>query len=125
MRQVWYDAGVLIAADSSDRSTWADHRTLLDAGITPTTTAPIVAQASRPPEQAQLRRFLRGCEVVGFDPADAHLVGDLLHRAKTSDVIDAHLVIAAAVGEVLMTTDPDDLAHLANLVDDPPRIDPR
>lgn len=55
---VVYDAGVLVAADRGDRDVWADHRVRLELGTAPVTTAPVVAQVSRSPRQAQLRRFL-------------------------------------------------------------------
>ena len=109
-----YDTGVLIAAERNDRNVWADHRARLEAGVVPVTTAPVVAQASRSPLQVQLRRFLRGCDVEAFDPYQAHAVGSLLAKSATSDVVDAHLVVAAArTGAVVITSDPDDLRVLA------------
>jgi hypothetical protein len=109
-----YDAGVLVAADRDDRRTWADHRIRLERGVIPTTTAPVVAQVSRSARQAQLRRFLRGCEIVAFPPEQAHEVGSLLGKAGTSDVVDAHLVVTAAqTRSTLLTGDPDDLVHLS------------
>jgi predicted nucleic acid-binding protein len=116
-----YDAGVLIAADRNDRQVWADHRARLEAGVVPETTAPVVAQASRSPRQVQLRRFLRGCDIVAFDATQAHAVGALLAKSATSDVVDAHLaVIAARTSAVVITSDPDDLRALA--IDVRPRI---
>ena len=109
-----YDTGVLIAADRNDREIWADHRARLEAGLVPITTAPVIAQASRSPRQVQLRRFLRGCDVVAFDPADAHAVGTLLGKSSTADVVDAHLALTAArTGAVVITSDPIDLRTLA------------
>jgi predicted nucleic acid-binding protein len=109
-----YDAGVLIAADRNDRTVWADHRARLEAGLVPLTTSPVVAQTSRSPRQVQLRRFLRGCDVVAFDPAQAHGVGALLARSSTADVVDAHLALTAArMGAVVITSDPIDLRALA------------
>ena len=67
MKSVVYDAGVLIAADRSKRSVWAEHRVRLEAGWVPLVPAPVVAQVSRSPKQAQMRRLLRGCEVIAFD----------------------------------------------------------
>lgn len=111
---VIYDAGVLVAADRSDRRVWAEHRARLELGIVPVTTAPVVAQSSRSPRQAQLRRFLRGCEIVPFNADEAHLVGALLAATATSDVVDGHVVvIAARQGATILTSDPDDLARLA------------
>ena len=109
-----YDTGVLIAADRNDRHTWADHRARLEAGLVPVTTAPVVAQASRSPRQVQLRRFLRGCDVVAFEAAQAHAVGSLLAKSATSDIVDAHLALTAArTGAVVVTSDPDELRTLA------------
>lgn len=110
---VVYDAGVLIAADRNDRAIWAQHRLRLEAGVIPATSAPAAAQASRSPRQVQLRRFLRGCDLVGFIPERAHEVGELLGRAGSSDVVDAHLVIVAArSGSTLLTSDKDDIERL-------------
>jgi predicted nucleic acid-binding protein len=110
-----YDAGVLIGADRDDRRIWADHRAQLEAGVIPMTTAPVVAQVSRSPRQAQLRRFLRGCDVVGFDPDQAHAVGVLLAKSGTTDVVDAHVAVTAArTGATVITSDPHDLLGLAS-----------
>jgi predicted nucleic acid-binding protein len=109
-----YDTGVLIAADRNDRNVWADHRARLEAGLVPVTTAPVVAQVSRSSRQAQLRRFLRGCDVVSFTSRDAHQVGAVLAKAATSDVVDAHLaVVAADLQATVVTSDPDDISTLA------------
>ena len=35
MKRVVYDTGVLIAADRSERRTWAEHRVRLEAGVIP------------------------------------------------------------------------------------------
>ncbi len=87
------------------------------------TTAPAVAQVSRSPRQAQLRRFLRGCEVVDFASTQAHSVGSLLGRAEASDVVDAHVVLTAAErSSLVLTSDVSDLSRLASAVDGPVRI---
>ena len=89
MKKVVYDAGVLIAADRNDRRIWAEHRVRLEAGIVPMVPTPVLAQASRSPKQVQMRRLLRGCEVVHFDEASAHAAGRLLALTGTTDVVDA------------------------------------
>jgi hypothetical protein len=123
----YYDAGALIAADRNDRRMWAEHRARLEAGIAPIATAPVVAQASRSSRQVQLRRLLRGCEVVPFAPADAHRTGEILAAAGTSDVVDAHLVIIAAgrpghAPSTVITSDIGDLRRLAHEVEAPPAL---
>jgi predicted nucleic acid-binding protein len=101
---VVYDAGVLVAADRNERETWADHRVRLELGIVPTTTAPVVAQVSRTARQSQLRRFLKGCEIIGFAPGDAHAVGALMSRRAITDVVDAHLVFTAVQRRAVVVT---------------------
>lgn len=111
---VVYDAGVLIGADRSDRVVWADHRARLELGLVPITTAPVIAQVSRSSRQVQLRRFLRGCEIVAFEGKDAYEVGSLLAAAGTSDVVDAHVVsVAKTYRASVITSDRRDLSTLA------------
>ncbi len=112
---VVYDAGALIAAERGERELWADHRARLELGLVPQTTAPVVAQVSRSPEQVQLRRLLRGCQVEPFEPEQAHAAGALLARAGMADVVDAHVVLIAAGSEAtVLTSDPDDLRRLSD-----------
>jgi hypothetical protein len=118
-----YDAGVFIAAERHDRRVWADHRARLELGVVPLTTAPVVAQVSRSGQQVQLRRFLRGCDVVPFAPAQAHAVGALLGAAGAADVVDAHVVlVAGATCADVLTSDEDDLMALAAGLPSPVRI---
>jgi hypothetical protein len=113
MNPAVYDAGALVAADRNERTMWADHRVRLESGIVPLAPAPVVAQVSRSGRQAQLRRFLRGCDVVAFDEADAHSAGRLLGRSGTSDVVDAAVVVLAmAHGAEIVTDDREDIARL-------------
>ena len=112
---VVYDAAVLVAADRSDRVVWADHRARLEVGVAPLTTAPIVAQVSRSGRQAQLRRFLRGCEIVPFVADEAHALGALAGRSGTVDVVDVHAVITAqSHGVPVITADVEDLKAAAD-----------
>lgn len=120
---VVYDAGVLVAADRNDRNLWADHRARLELSVVPLTTAPVVAQVSRSPRQVQLRRLLRGCEIVGFPAEQAHEVGALLGKAKLSDAVDAHIVVTAAGrGSIVLTSDPDDVERLSSNLPTPVRV---
>jgi predicted nucleic acid-binding protein len=122
---VVYDAGVLIAADRSKRQVWADHRARLEVGVAPVTTAPIVAQVSRSGRQAQLRRFLRGCEVVPFAADEAHEVGALAGKSKANDVVDVHVVaVARRLGRPVLTSDQADLEPIADAVPDGVEVQP-
>lgn len=123
MRRVAYDAAPLIAADRGDRRIWAEHRARLELGIVPLVPAPVVAQVSRSPRQATLRRFLRGCEVVPLDETAAHGVGALLGKSHTTDLADAALVrIAASRGADIVTADRADIEHLAAALRAPLRV---
>jgi hypothetical protein len=118
-----YDAGVFVAAEHNDREVWADHRARLELGLIPRTTAPVVAQVSRSPRQVQLRRMLRGCDIVGFAPDDCHEVGALVGKASTSDVVDAHLAVVAFRRQAaVLTSDLEDLRHLSDQLPTPLRI---
>jgi hypothetical protein len=110
---VVYDAGVLVAADRNARQVWAEHRVRLESGIIPVVPAPVVAQVSRSPAQAQLRRLLRGCDVVSLTERGAHAAGQLLGRAGTSDVVDAVVAHSAAgLRADVVTGDHADIARL-------------
>lgn len=110
-----YDAGVLVAAERSDRRVWADHHARLRRGLVPVTTAPVVAQVSRSPRQVQLRRFLQGCSLLPFAAGEAFEVGELAGSSGVPDVVDVHLVvIARRAGVAVLTSDVDDLGRVAS-----------
>lgn len=80
-----YDAGPLIAGARDDRGFWAEHRARLAMGVLPFVPAPVVAQVSRSSRQVQLRRLLRGCEIVARSAdvvtGDRRDIGRLVSRA--------------------------------------------
>jgi predicted nucleic acid-binding protein len=107
MNTVVYDAAVLVAADRNDRRAWAEHKARLELGVVPLVPAPVLAQVSRSPQQAQLRRFLTGCVVVPLGERDAHEAGRLLGVSRTADVVDAAVVVTALRRKaIILTSDP-------------------
>jgi predicted nucleic acid-binding protein len=113
MRGVVYDAAVLVAADRSERPAWAEHKARLEFGVIPLVPAPVVAQVSRSPRQAQLRRFLTGCLIVPLGETEAHEAGHLLGIARMADVVDAVVVTLALRNKaVILTSDRDDIERL-------------
>jgi len=115
MNRVVYDTAVLVACDRNERKVWAEHRVRLESGRVPLVPSVVVAQASRSPKQVQLRRFLRGCEVVALGEADAHRVGALLGKSRTSDVVDACVVALAAERHAdVVSGDIDDAKRLVD-----------
>ena len=115
MTTVVYDTAVLVAADRNDRRAWAEHKARLELGLVPLVPAPVIAQVSRSPQQAQLRRFLTGCAVVPLGESDAHEAGRLLGKTRTADVVDAVVVtIAVRQKALILTSDPDDIRRLVS-----------
>ncbi|MBL8213860.1 MAG: hypothetical protein JNK87_24290 [Bryobacterales bacterium] len=114
MSRLVYDAGVLVAADRGDRRVWLSHTARLVERIVPLVPAPVVAQVSRSPRQAQLRRFLAGCHIEPLGERDAHAAGRLLGKSGTADVVDASVVaVATRYQAVILTSDVDDMERLA------------
>ena len=107
------DAGALVALERNDRSMWSALK--LSALRTATVWVPTTALAQvwrRRPSQARLAAALAHCVPAGFDE-HARAVGELCGRAKTSDVCDAHVAIVAATrGDVLYTSDVEDMRRL-------------
>ncbi len=113
---VTYDAGALVAADRAERNVWTRHEALLALGDIPTVPAPVVAQGWRGggPRQARLARLLAGCDVEVMDDPRARATGLLAARAGTPDVVDAFVVEGAMRrGDLVITSDPDDLLGIA------------
>ncbi len=111
-----YDAGALIAIDKNDRRMWARYQVAVNDGRDIRVPAVVVGQAWRDARrQVRLGKFLAGCRVdpVGLETAKA--AGVLCGRAGASDVLDATVVVvAAATGSVIWTSDPEDIKALAN-----------
>jgi hypothetical protein len=110
---VVYDAAVLVAADRNERRAWAEHKVRLELGVVPLVPAPVIAQVSRSPKQAQLRRFLTGCAVIPLGESEAHEAGRLLGMTRTTDVVDAVVVTTALRQKAtILTGDPGDIGRL-------------
>lgn len=111
-----YDAGALIAIDKNDRRMWARYQIAVDDGRDIRVPAVVVGQAWRDSRrQVRLGKFLVSCHAdpVGLETAKA--AGILCGRAGTSDVVDATVVVmAAATGAVIWTSDPEDIKALAD-----------
>ncbi|HEY1695840.1 MAG TPA: hypothetical protein VGG39_26920 [Polyangiaceae bacterium] len=109
------DAGALLAIEKGDREAMALLKNELAAGRVPLTHGGIVGQAWRggAGRQARLARLLPGLTVVPLDADLGKRAGVLLGKTRTTDVVDAALVLLAAHTDRLLTSDPEDLARLA------------
>ena len=114
MEQVVYDSGALIAIDSGHELSFRRHLKRIAARHRVIVPAPVAAQVVRDPRrQARLMAALRGCDIVPFEAGHAGLVGQLLARSGTSDVVDGFVAIKAAeVEATVVTSDTQDIKHL-------------
>jgi hypothetical protein len=109
-----YDAAALVAAERQDRRFLTFHRRALAEGKRPNVPAGVLGQVWRGGPQPALSRVLTGCNVEPLDEQRARAIGVALGRSRTSDVVDASVVIGAiARGDVIVTADVDDVATIA------------
>ncbi len=113
------DAGALVAVERGDREAVALIKRELTAGRAPVTHSGVVGQVWRggSGRQAPLARLLPGLEIVGIDEALGRRAGLLLGKARLSDVVDAALVVLAADGDSVLTSDVQDLRRLVEAAD--------
>lgn len=111
-----YDAGALIAAEQRSARMLDLHRRTLAGGHRPVVSTIVLGQVWRGVSgQAVLSRVLKGCEVHDLDVVTAKQGGQLCGYAGTSDLADAVVaVLAVRFGARIVTSDPDDLRHLAD-----------
>lgn len=110
---VTYDSGALIAADRGHRRIWALHRQTLERGLIPTVPSVVLAQAWRGGPHAQISRLLAGCQIQPLDERTARMVGVACAASQTSDIVDAAVVVSSAErGDLIVTSDPEDIARL-------------
>lgn len=110
------DAGALIAFERGDRAAVAIVKRALERKLVLAVPAGVVGQVWRDGRrQVALARLLASdlIEIEPLDDARARAAGQLCGVRGTPDVIDASVVLCArARGHGVLTSDPDDLAHL-------------
>ena len=107
------DAGALIAIDRRDRRVGAMLRVAQRDGLSVRSSAAVVAQVWRDrARQAPLAMMLRGIQILSIDEIVGKQVGELLGRTKSSDIVDGHVALMAATGDVVATLDPGDIERL-------------
>jgi hypothetical protein len=109
------DAGALLAIERADRDTIALIKSELASARLPVTHGGVVGQVWRggSRRQATLARLLPAIAIAPLDAVLGRRAGVLLGKARTADVVDAALVLLATHGDSVLTSDPDDIAHLA------------
>lgn len=111
--KVVLDAGALVAIDKRDRPVGAMLHLLQTQGVPLHTSVAAVAQVWRDGrKQALLARILAGVKVVGLSTGDERSIGELLAKARTSDVANAHVALLVSNGDRLLTSDTADMQRL-------------
>jgi predicted nucleic acid-binding protein len=108
------DAGAFLAVERAERAMAARLRAAERNGLELRTNGAVVAQVWRSPSgrQAVLARLLRSVDVRPVDLRMGQEAGVILGRAGRGDAVDATLVATAAIGDRVVTTDPEDIRAL-------------
>ncbi len=109
------DAGAFIAVERGDRDIIALVKAERLAGRPPRSHGGVVAQVWRggSGRQVTLSRILAGVDVAPLDDQLGRAAGVLLGYSGTSDAIDAAVVAMSRDGDIVLTSDPQDLVSLA------------
>jgi hypothetical protein len=115
MSGIAYDTGALLAGERRHRGLWALHEQSLAGEVRPIVPVVVLTQAWRGTPHANLSRLLRGCRVTPDTEDLGKAAGAICGRTGTSDVINALVVVTALRQHALVvTSNPDDLQHLAS-----------
>lgn len=109
------DAGAFIAAERRDERMVALVAELRSAKVPLVTSAGVVGQVFRggTGRQVPVSFLLRQTTVIDLTYSAARVLGRMLGATKTSDVVDAHVVLLARERDwTVLTSDPDDLRRL-------------
>ena len=108
------DTGALIGFDRGDRVVTALLDAALRRGQPVITSSGCVAQTWRSggPRQALLARLLKSVDERALDTAGSKAIGILCAKSGVSDVVDGHVSTLVATGDLLMTSDVNDLRDL-------------
>lgn len=109
------DAGALLAIERGSRAVVTSIKRECVSGRVPVTHGGVVGQVWRggSGRQAGLAQLLPHLEIAALDGDLGKSAGVLLKQARGSDVIDAAVVLLAGDDDLILTSDPDDLAVLA------------
>jgi hypothetical protein len=111
------DAGALIAAERGDRRFWALWERAEQRDVDVTIPANALAQAYRGSRSAVVSKLVRACVVDPVDERVARRVGEVCARSGVADIVDVSVVVSAAARrDRIVTTDPRDLARIADHV---------
>ena len=103
----------------------AQLRVLQRQGISLRASAAVAGQTWRDGrKQANLARVLAGVGIEALSQDDGKRIGELLSRAGSADVVDAHVALMAAPADVVLTSDPGDIRALLRVRGIPAHVRP-
>ena len=110
------DAGALIALERDEQGLWERVEDAHLTGRPPLTHGGVVAQVWRggSGRQARLAKALLGTRVMPLNDELGRRAGVLLARTGLVDAVDAALVALCRGGDQIVTSDPHDIAALAD-----------
>lgn len=108
------DTGALIGFDRGDRVVTAILEAALRRGEPVLSSSGCIAQAWRSggPRQALLARLLKSVDERSLDSDVSRAIGILCAKSGVSDVVDGHVSTLVSAGDLLMTSDIEDLGAL-------------
>jgi predicted DNA-binding protein/predicted nucleic acid-binding protein len=113
MSRLILDAGAFVAFEKADDRMRERLTVAEEAGLELITSSAVVAQVWRSRRQARIARLLAATYVDAPSEAAARRAGELLAATRTTDVVDAFVIVLARQGDTLVTSDADDLRVLA------------
>jgi predicted nucleic acid-binding protein len=113
MTRLVLDVGALIAVERGDQEVIALLRRARERKVPLVTTSPVVGQVWRNgTKQANLARVLKAVNVLAPNEQSARTAGLLLAKSGTANVVDALVVELCTDADVVLTSDPKDIARL-------------
>ena len=108
------DAGAFVALKRNDRAMWRRLKGALIDGEPPITHGGVVGQVWRggTGRQVLLARALQAVDGIALTVELGRQAGLLLTASGTSDVVDAAVVVLANHEDIIITSDPGDIARL-------------
>lgn len=117
------DAGALVAVDRRDRAIGARLRVLQQHGTPIRVSSSVVGQVWRDGrKQANLSRVLAGTGIEALGKDDGKRIGELLALTGSADIVDAHVALMTAPGDLVLASDPDDIRNLLHARQIPARV---
>ena len=109
------DTGALIALERRNRRMWDVLEDATDRGLAITVPAPVLAEWWRARSRF-VDRILAGCRVEPLSERLAKLAGEALAAVPRATMVDALVMVSASLrGDVVYTSDDEDLGRLRDL----------